>query len=85
MTKYMSLTPPWEDIKRWALESGFYDDGYGEPRCQEWDDLRRFADRVAADAAAEELEACIEICRMNDPEGFATHLLKERRKNEPVD
>ena len=50
--------PPWELIKQWAVESGFTDDGYGEPSCYEWDDLRRFAIRVQS----AEREHCARLC-----------------------
>lgn len=48
-SKYIN-DPPWEDIKKWALDSGFIDDGYGDPSCNDWDALRRFAYLVAIDA-----------------------------------
>ena len=50
--------PPWELIKQWAFESGFKDDGYGDPSCSEWDDLRRFAIR----SQSAERERCAKLC-----------------------
>lgn len=45
--------PPWEDIKQWAFESGFLDDGFGDPTCSSWDSLRLFANRVYKDALSQ--------------------------------
>ena len=50
--------PPWELIKQWAFESGFKDDGYGDPSCSEWDDLRRFA--ICVQSA--ERDRCARLC-----------------------
>jgi hypothetical protein len=38
------------DLKRFAIESGFKeDDGLGNPQCNEWDNLRLFAHKIASD------------------------------------
>ena len=38
--------------------------------------LGAFAQEIADSATAAERERCLRICRLNDPEGFATHLVE---------
>jgi hypothetical protein len=74
MTKYMSQTPPWEYLKQWAAESGFTDDGFGNPQCNEWDDLRRFAHKVASDEREKWISACQFVMSQKKPMTGAENL-----------
>lgn len=69
---YSEWLPPWEQIKEDAAQSGFRDDGYGDISPSDWDCVARLVWRTIA----RERERCLRICRLNEHEGFATHLIE---------
>lgn len=39
----------WDLLKKTAYKSGFYDDGYGDPICPDWDSLLMFSNNIEID------------------------------------